>query len=306
METEPPPMRAAFESIAMPHRPQRDCAARPLAAPSNATQRVGAVVRGGSGVRVDDQEGATVMADVQYATRVPKVDMTPIRAADSRFVLDQLGRLSEVEPGSLLVGHLDVRHTGIVGHSMGRAAAAQVVAEDPRFLVGVNLDGTLPEALAAGWTWVCPSCGSRVVVSSRRAICKGTVRQRGRLHTGEKDRIVRADGTLAPTPGRPDTELIPSPIAASMFSAPGGLPPWPRMRPMCAGIASNAQLARSIEWAVTGSVAQRARSNEQVSHLRGGIIPQLLPRMRVRTHGEARISVPQDFGDLEWRHTLRV
>jgi len=78
-------------------------------------------------------------------------DMTPIRAADSRFVLDQLGRLAQVEPGSPLVGHLDVRHTGIVGHSMGGAAAAQVVAEDPRFLVGVNLDGTLPAALASGW-----------------------------------------------------------------------------------------------------------------------------------------------------------
>ena len=78
-------------------------------------------------------------------------DMTPIRAADSRFVLDQLSRLAQVEPGSPLVGHLDVGHTGIVGHSMGGAAAAQVVAEDPRFLVGVNLDGTLPAALAAGW-----------------------------------------------------------------------------------------------------------------------------------------------------------
>jgi pimeloyl-ACP methyl ester carboxylesterase len=78
-------------------------------------------------------------------------DMTPIRAADSRFVLDQLERLAQVEPGSPLVGHLDVRHTGIVGHSMGGAAAAQVVAEDPRFLVGVNLDGTLPAALVGGW-----------------------------------------------------------------------------------------------------------------------------------------------------------
>jgi len=78
-------------------------------------------------------------------------DMTPIRAADSRFVLDQLGRLAQVEPGSPLVGHLDFEHTGIVGHSMGGAGAAQVVAEDPRFLVGVNLDGTLPEALARSW-----------------------------------------------------------------------------------------------------------------------------------------------------------
>jgi dienelactone hydrolase len=78
-------------------------------------------------------------------------NMTPIRAADSRFVLDQLGRLAQVEPSSPLVGHLDTAHTGIVGHSMGGAAAAQVVAEDSRFLVGVNLDGTLPEALAASW-----------------------------------------------------------------------------------------------------------------------------------------------------------
>src|SRR5438270_2033275 len=78
-------------------------------------------------------------------------DMTPIRAADSGFVLDQLGRIAQVEPASPLVGHLDVMHTGIVGHSMGGAAAAQVVAEDPRFLVGVNLDGTLPAVLAGGW-----------------------------------------------------------------------------------------------------------------------------------------------------------
>ena len=78
-------------------------------------------------------------------------DMTPIRAADSSFVLDQLSRLAFVEPGSPLVGHLDIPHAGIVGHSMGGAAAAQVVAEDPRFLVGVNLDGILPAALARGW-----------------------------------------------------------------------------------------------------------------------------------------------------------
>jgi dienelactone hydrolase len=83
-------------------------------------------------------------------------DMTPIRTADSRFVLDQLGHLEQVEPHSPLVGHLDVGHMGIVGHSMGGAAAAQVVAEDPRFLVGVNLDGTLPEALASSWHLAAP------------------------------------------------------------------------------------------------------------------------------------------------------
>src|SRR4051812_2272512 len=92
--------------------------------------------------------GATTGASVLGANMA---DMTPIRAADSRFVLDQLGRLAQVDPGSPLVGHVDVQHTGIVGHSMGGAAAAQASAEDPRFLVGVNLDGTLPAALAGGW-----------------------------------------------------------------------------------------------------------------------------------------------------------
>ena len=66
-----------------------------------------------------------------------------IRAADSRFALDQLSRLAQVEPGSPLAGHLDLQHVGIVGHSIGGATAVQVMASDPRFKVGVNLDGKL-------------------------------------------------------------------------------------------------------------------------------------------------------------------
>ena len=71
-----------------------------------------------------------------------------IRAADSSFVLDQLNQLMQTEPRSPLAGRLDLGHVGIVGHSLGGASAAQVIANDSRFQVGVNIDGTLHDALA--------------------------------------------------------------------------------------------------------------------------------------------------------------
>jgi predicted dienelactone hydrolase len=66
-----------------------------------------------------------------------------IRAADSSFALDQLSRLAQVNPNSPLAGHLDLRHVGIAGHSLGGATAVQVMAADARFKVGVDLDGKL-------------------------------------------------------------------------------------------------------------------------------------------------------------------
>ena len=88
--------------------------------------------------------GQTIHPDVAGPPPHPALErLIDIRAADSRFVLDQLSRLTQVEPGSPLAGHLDLQHVGIVGHSIGGATAVQVMAGDPRFKVGVNLDGKL-------------------------------------------------------------------------------------------------------------------------------------------------------------------
>lgn len=88
--------------------------------------------------------GQTVQPDVTGPPPHPAVQrLIDIRTADSSFVLDQLRQLAQLAPNSPLVGHLDLNHVGIVGHSIGGATAVQVMAGDPRFKVGVDLDGKL-------------------------------------------------------------------------------------------------------------------------------------------------------------------
>src|SRR3954449_11796635 len=84
--------------------------------------------------------GQTVHPDVMGPPPHPQLQrLIDIRAADAGFVLDRLAALAR----SPLAGHLDLRHVGIAGHSLGGATAVQVMAADPRFKVGVNLDGKL-------------------------------------------------------------------------------------------------------------------------------------------------------------------
>jgi hypothetical protein len=84
--------------------------------------------------------GATAGASVFGANMA---DMTPIRAADSRFVLDQVGRLAQLEPGSAAGWPLDGRG--------GRRAGGGGGPGLPR-----RSDGILPAVLAGGW----PSLGA--------------------------------------------------------------------------------------------------------------------------------------------------
>ena len=88
--------------------------------------------------------GQTVHPDVMGPPPHPELQrLIDIRAADARFVVDQLTALARDRSSSPLAAHLDLRHVGILGHSMGGATAVQVLAADPRFKVGVNLDGKL-------------------------------------------------------------------------------------------------------------------------------------------------------------------
>jgi predicted dienelactone hydrolase len=104
--------------------------------------------------------GQTFRPDVMGPPPHPALErLIGIRVADTRFALDRLSRLAQLDPGSPVAGHLDLRHVGIVGHSIGGATAVQVMASDPRFRVGVDLDGKLfgtePDArLGRPFLWI--------------------------------------------------------------------------------------------------------------------------------------------------------
>jgi predicted dienelactone hydrolase len=65
-----------------------------------------------------------------------------VRVADTRFVLTQLARL---ERSGAFSGRLDLARVGMVGHSLGGAAAASTMVVDPRIRAGADLDGLLFE-----------------------------------------------------------------------------------------------------------------------------------------------------------------
>ncbi|WP_194834032.1 hypothetical protein [Nocardia sp. XZ_19_369] len=64
-----------------------------------------------------------------------------VRAADLRFVVDQLQRPNTLGPS--LSDRLDTGHIAAVGHSFGGAAAAAALAGDHRLMAAANIDGTL-------------------------------------------------------------------------------------------------------------------------------------------------------------------
>lgn len=64
-----------------------------------------------------------------------------VRAADVRFVLDQLARPAALGP--VLAGRLDPTRVAVAGHSFGGATAVLVAGQDPRVRAAADIDGML-------------------------------------------------------------------------------------------------------------------------------------------------------------------
>ena len=75
--------------------------------------------------------------------------MTELHAADLAFVLDRLEALDD-ETGPF-AGRVDLSRIGVLGHSLGGAAAAELCRVDRRCDTGVNMDGLFWGEVAEVW-----------------------------------------------------------------------------------------------------------------------------------------------------------
>jgi predicted dienelactone hydrolase len=78
----------------------------------------------------------------QYLAANPAArESARIWTEDTRFVMDQIGRLAGGEIPSLFSGRLDMARLGLFGHSMGGVVAGEICMRDSRCKAGVNMDG---------------------------------------------------------------------------------------------------------------------------------------------------------------------
>jgi len=100
--------------------------------------------------------GRLVLGTFAPSNAAQALEAQQIRAADARFVLDELAVLNkggnpDAEHAPLpagLAGRLDLSRVGMFGWSLGGAASAQAMQDDPRIKAGVNMDGTFWGPLA--------------------------------------------------------------------------------------------------------------------------------------------------------------
>ena len=90
-------------------------------------------------IAVEFPGGRLVPASFEVTPRTAKKALA-VRVADIRFVL---ARLAVLNARGTFRGQFDLRRIGIVGHSLGGAAAAAAMLVDTRLQAGVDLDGSV-------------------------------------------------------------------------------------------------------------------------------------------------------------------
>ena len=99
---------------------------------------------------VEFPDGRLVLGTFTPTTIAQEVELTQTRAADASFVLNELtvinhGGNPDAEHDPLpagLAGSLNLSEVGMFGWSVGGAASAQAMHDDPRIKAAVNMDGT--------------------------------------------------------------------------------------------------------------------------------------------------------------------
>ncbi|MXQ55087.1 alpha/beta hydrolase family protein [Shimazuella alba] len=70
--------------------------------------------------------------------------VVPYLAKDIMFSLDQLTALNQSDPKGILTGRLDLKHVGMIGHSLGGLIGAEASYLDPRLRAFIALDVHMP------------------------------------------------------------------------------------------------------------------------------------------------------------------
>lgn len=82
-------------------------------------------------------------ATTDFHTPEPAAPITQIMAEDIQFVLRKLSELDADRANPVFRGRLDLQAVGVIGHSVGGAAAYNLAIHDPRIKAAINLDGAV-------------------------------------------------------------------------------------------------------------------------------------------------------------------
>jgi predicted dienelactone hydrolase len=82
-------------------------------------------------------------ATTNFNTPEPADPITQIMADDIRFVIKTLGGKNKSRPDAAFRGKINVDKIGVIGHSVGGAAAYNLALSDRRVKAAVNLDGAV-------------------------------------------------------------------------------------------------------------------------------------------------------------------